>query len=79
MFTPGGGTHTVTQIQKDAKEDKKTGYTTFKNVVWHESAFQIFKEVIEASKFGYMFKCGDRIERILKFIILILSADYEEQ
>ncbi|KAJ3556868.1 hypothetical protein NM688_g1786 [Phlebia brevispora] len=66
-------------IEKNAREDRKTGYTTFKNVVWHEGVWEMLKELAGASNLGRNHVCGDKFERILYFLILILAADYEEQ
>ncbi|KAJ3522988.1 hypothetical protein NM688_g8795 [Phlebia brevispora] len=66
-------------IAKNAREDRKTGYTTFKNVVWHEGVWEMLKELAQASHLGRKHKCGDDVVRTLYFLILILAADYEEQ
>ena len=39
----------------------------------------IFSEIQAYSKTGYVAKCADGTERNLYPVILILSADYEEQ
>lgn len=67
------------QVKKKAKEDGKTGYTTYKNVVWHEGVYEMLAELIQASHTGQAHMCGDDIMRILYPIILLLTADYEEQ
>ncbi|KAG9310133.1 hypothetical protein JVU11DRAFT_9748 [Chiua virens] len=66
-------------VPEDANEEGKLGYTTLKRVVWHESFLKLLEEFIEFSKSGYLHVCHDGIERWLFPIILILSADYEEQ
>ncbi|KAG2116194.1 hypothetical protein BD769DRAFT_1629852 [Suillus cothurnatus] len=48
---------------------KKKNYVDFKNAVWHTSFYQLLAS----------FECGDGINRRLWPLILILSADYEEQ
>jgi hypothetical protein len=39
----------------------------------------VIKSIIEYSKTGCFFKCGDGVVRWIFPILLILSADYEEQ
>ncbi|KAG2049418.1 hypothetical protein BDR06DRAFT_893895, partial [Suillus hirtellus] len=64
---------------EDANEEGKTGFTNLKRVIWHES-FAVFLELVaQYSKTGYAHKCFDQILHWLFPILLILSADYEEQ
>ncbi|KAG1868959.1 hypothetical protein DFJ58DRAFT_714136 [Suillus subalutaceus] len=66
-------------VSEDANEEGKTGFTNLKHVIWHES-FAVFLELVaQYSKTGYAHKCFDQILRWLFPILLILSADYEEQ
>ncbi|KAG1739543.1 hypothetical protein EDB19DRAFT_1928076 [Suillus lakei] len=66
-------------VAEDANEEGKTGFTNLKRVIWHES-FAVFLELVaQYSKTGYAHKCFDQILRWLFPILLILSADYEEQ
>ncbi|KAG2104264.1 hypothetical protein BD769DRAFT_1630826 [Suillus cothurnatus] len=58
---------------------KKKNYVDFKNAVWHTSFYQLLASVAKHSNTGYWFECGDGINRRLWPLILILSADYEEQ
>jgi len=39
----------------------------------------MIESIIDLSKTGCFFKCGDGVVRWLFTIVLILSADYEEQ
>ncbi|KAG1874443.1 hypothetical protein F4604DRAFT_1880894 [Suillus subluteus] len=55
-------------VPEDAGEEGKLGYTTLKHV--HAAQY---------SKTGYLHKCHNDVLRWLFPIILILSADYEEQ
>jgi len=52
---------------------------TFKNAVWHKSFFKLLESAIKHAEMGYWFECGDAVQRWLWPLILILSADYEEQ
>ncbi|KAH7927024.1 hypothetical protein BV22DRAFT_1153995 [Leucogyrophana mollusca] len=65
------------------KEDKahagKTAFVNFKNAVWHESFKKILESIAPHSKTGFWFECLDGIVRLFFPLILILSADYEEQ
>ncbi|KAG1838877.1 hypothetical protein F4604DRAFT_1691463 [Suillus subluteus] len=66
-------------INEDQKDSGKASFVNFKNAVWHKSFLQLIESVIQHSNTGYWFDCGDLIRRLLWPIILILSADYEEQ
>ncbi|KIJ11284.1 hypothetical protein PAXINDRAFT_164124 [Paxillus involutus ATCC 200175] len=66
-------------VPEDVAEEGKLGYTTLKRVVWHEAFVKLLEAVIQYSKSGYSHKCWDEITRWLFPLILILSADYEEQ
>ncbi|KAH8984062.1 hypothetical protein EDB86DRAFT_3066194 [Lactarius hatsudake] len=57
----------------------KPAYVNFKRTVWHESFFMIVQSITTHSKTGCWIECGDGVRRWLFPIILILSADYEEQ
>ena len=67
------------QVPEDAAEEGKLGYTTLKRVVWHESFLKFLEHIAQYSKTGYSYKCYNNIPRWLFPVILILSADYEEQ
>ncbi|KAF8887442.1 hypothetical protein CPB84DRAFT_1816617 [Gymnopilus junonius] len=66
-------------IPEDAGETGKKGYINFKRIVCHKSLYEILESIRLHGKVGYMKECGDNILRQLWPIILILSADYEEQ
>ncbi|KAI0309431.1 hypothetical protein OF83DRAFT_1166855 [Amylostereum chailletii] len=66
-------------VDEDPAEAKKPGFANFKRVVWHQAFYEVLQSVIEASKTGQWFRCGVDQERHLFPMILILSADYEEQ
>jgi hypothetical protein len=69
----------IFQVPEDAGEEGKLGYTTLKRVVWHESFLKLLEHAAQYSKTGYLRKCHNDILRWLFPVILILSADYEEQ
>ncbi|KAF9245417.1 hypothetical protein BU15DRAFT_85700 [Melanogaster broomeanus] len=66
-------------VGEDAEEDGKLSFTNLKRVVWHEAFLKLLDSIILLSKTGFSHKCFDDIMRWLFLIILILSADYEEQ
>jgi hypothetical protein len=67
------------QVEGDAGDANKTSFTNFKNVVWHESFHVLLRTIAEHTAEGYWHLGVDGIERLLFPILLILSADYEEQ
>jgi hypothetical protein len=54
-------------------------YVNFKRVVWHDSFYELLDSIQAVSKTGLHIKCADGMTRHLYPVILILSADYEEQ
>ncbi|KAF7973288.1 hypothetical protein HWV62_15663 [Athelia sp. TMB] len=66
-------------ISEDAGETGKTGFVNHKNAVWHASFREFMEDAAMHSSTGLHHVCGDDIERWLFPIVLILSADYEEQ
>ncbi|KJA12782.1 hypothetical protein HYPSUDRAFT_50110, partial [Hypholoma sublateritium FD-334 SS-4] len=66
-------------VKEDAKETKKKRFVNLKRIVWHEGFRQLLESIVEYTKTGKWKKCGDGILRWLFPIILMLSADYEEQ
>ena len=63
------------------RDTDKSGrhYADFKRVVWHNGFDLILKDILLHAKTGYSMDCGDDILRRIFPIVLILSADYEEQ
>jgi hypothetical protein len=51
----------------------------FKNAVWHESFYKLLESIVQLRHTGYWFEGLDKIRYLLWPLILILSADYEEQ
>ncbi|KAJ3925045.1 MAG: hypothetical protein NXY57DRAFT_907548 [Lentinula lateritia] len=66
-------------VSEDAAHSGKADFVNFKNVVWHESAAKIFESMAEYCQTGYTMVCGDGVRRWMYPIVLIKSADYEEQ
>ncbi|TFK61559.1 hypothetical protein BDN72DRAFT_438464 [Pluteus cervinus] len=66
-------------LEEDEDEKGKKRYVDFKRVIWHDSCKVLFETVRGKSFTGVYFRCGDGIERLLFPVVLILSADYEEQ
>ena len=71
--------NTAFKIEEDAAESKKPGYVNFKHVIWHKSWYELLASIHRLSKIGSCVKCADGVVRHIFPIILILSADYEEQ
>ena len=69
----------MAKLEEEAEESRKKGYVNFKRVVWHESFYELLDSIHAHSKTGFHIKCADGIVRHLYPVILILSADYEEQ
>ncbi|KAG2028517.1 hypothetical protein BDR03DRAFT_840689, partial [Suillus americanus] len=66
-------------VEEEKKYSGTQSFVNFKNVVWHESFKCLLKSLAPLSKIGFWVKCWDGIERLFYPLILILSADYEEQ
>ncbi|KAI5995414.1 hypothetical protein EDD15DRAFT_2132684, partial [Pisolithus albus] len=54
-------------------------FANFKNAVWHESFKRILGTIEKESETGCWVKCWDGLARCFFPVVLILSADYEEQ
>ncbi|KAG2061016.1 hypothetical protein BDR06DRAFT_966818 [Suillus hirtellus] len=67
------------QVSEDSEHMGKSSFVNLKNAVWHESFFKLLESIIQISGTGYWFECSDAIQCLLWPLILILSADYEEQ
>ena len=66
------------QIQEDSGETGKKGYVNFKRVVWHKAFYEVLKSVEQYAETGYTMTISE-FERWMFPIVLIASADYEEQ
>ncbi|KAG2115634.1 hypothetical protein DEU56DRAFT_919346 [Suillus clintonianus] len=66
-----------------AKDDPKykgtPQFTNFKVAVWHTAIKKVLASIIPPSKDGQWVNCWDNIARLFYMLVLILSADYEEQ
>ena len=51
----------------------------FKRVIWHDSFYKLLETIETISVTGFWVKCGDGVERHIFPLVLILTADYEEQ
>jgi hypothetical protein len=67
------------QVEEDSGETGKTAFVNHKQVVWHRSFFLLLETIILYSETGFHHTCADKICRWLFPILLVLSADYEEQ
>ncbi|KIJ60954.1 hypothetical protein HYDPIDRAFT_169974 [Hydnomerulius pinastri MD-312] len=68
------------QVPEDTNEEGKLGYTNLKCVVWHESFTKLLDDIAQYSQTGYAHTSTyDKVARWLFPVVLILSADYEEQ
>ncbi|EIW85767.1 hypothetical protein CONPUDRAFT_48530 [Coniophora puteana RWD-64-598 SS2] len=63
----------------DPEKEGKLSYTNFKRVVWHQSFKTFLDEIATYSSAGMVHECYDGQKRVLFPVILVLSADYEEQ
>jgi len=68
-----------TKVPGDSENDGKLTWTNLKRVVWHKAFLKLLDTIIQLSKVGFAYKTFEGIMRCLYPIILILSADYEEQ
>ncbi|KAG1738055.1 hypothetical protein EDD22DRAFT_982336 [Suillus occidentalis] len=66
-------------VKEDKKHSKKPAFVNFKNAVWHTSFLTLLACLAPLSKLGSPVRCWDDVVRTFYPIILILSADYEEQ
>ena len=69
----------ILKVPGDSENEGKLTWTNLKRVVWHESFLKMLNSIIQLSKIGFAYKTFEGILRLLYPIILILSADYEEQ
>ncbi|KAG1891823.1 uncharacterized protein F5891DRAFT_986524 [Suillus fuscotomentosus] len=66
-------------VEEERQYSGTQSFVNFKNVVWHESFKCLLKSLTLLSKTGFCIKCWDGIKCLFYLLILILSADYEEQ
>ncbi|PSR71516.1 hypothetical protein PHLCEN_2v12599 [Hermanssonia centrifuga] len=66
-------------IEEELQNTKTPSFINWKHVVWHKLFAKVLKLLEQLAKTGWRTKCGDGILRWLFPLLLILSADYEEQ
>jgi hypothetical protein len=66
-------------VEEDSGETGKKGFVNHKHVVWHEAFYKLLESIEEISKTGIWIDCADEIRRNIFPLVLILSADFEEQ
>ncbi|KAG2160202.1 uncharacterized protein EDB93DRAFT_1261699 [Suillus bovinus] len=66
-------------VEEDRKYSRTQSFVNFKNVIWHESFKRLLKSIALLSKTSCWVMCWDNIKCLFYPLILILSADYEEQ
>ena len=69
----------MTKVQEEVGESGKKDYVNFKRVVWHDSFYEFLESMHKVAETGFSLRCGDGVIRHFYPVILILSADYEEQ
>lgn len=67
------------KVAEDPSETGKKGFVNHKHAVWHSCFLKFLESVAMHSKTGYHHPCADGVTRWLFPLVLILSADYEEQ
>ncbi|KAI0073421.1 hypothetical protein K474DRAFT_1677885 [Panus rudis PR-1116 ss-1] len=65
-------------VPDDPDEKSKTGFANYKRVVWHEAFLLMLKTLADVSKLGSSYQTAELLIRLFP-LILVLSADYEEQ
>ncbi|KAG1851348.1 hypothetical protein DFJ58DRAFT_729007 [Suillus subalutaceus] len=66
-------------VPTDSNNDGKLSYTNLKRVIWHKAFIKLLESIILCSKTGFAHKCFNTTMWWLYPLILLLSADYEEQ
>ncbi|KAJ2932117.1 hypothetical protein H1R20_g4995, partial [Candolleomyces eurysporus] len=66
-------------IPEDADKSGKKRFVDFKRVVWHKALKKILQSLEAWAESGYYHEISEDLARWLYPIILILSADFEEQ
>jgi Plavaka transposase len=67
------------KVKEDADKTGKKTFINMKNIIWHEAVRGLLESIELHSKTGCNVHCGDGVWRVIVPVILILSADYEEQ
>ncbi|KIK18210.1 hypothetical protein PISMIDRAFT_109892 [Pisolithus microcarpus 441] len=66
-------------VPADSGNKGKLSWTNLKCIVWHESFLKILDSIVSLSKVSFAYQTFEGTVRHLYPVILILSADYEEQ
>ncbi|KAG2338644.1 hypothetical protein BDR05DRAFT_893244, partial [Suillus weaverae] len=66
-------------VSKDTDKEGKPEFVNLEHVIWHKAFLKLLELVMQYSKSGYSHNCYDKIMCWLFPILLIFSADYEEQ
>ncbi|KAI6032389.1 hypothetical protein EDC04DRAFT_2605206 [Pisolithus marmoratus] len=69
----------VVHVKEVKEHSGKPWFANFKNTVWHKSFRKLLQMVEKESETGCWVKCWDGVTHCFFLVILILSADYEEQ
>ncbi|KAI6033517.1 hypothetical protein BKA83DRAFT_4460366 [Pisolithus microcarpus] len=66
-------------VREDKEHSGKPQFVNFKNAVWHHSFKKLLETIEKESQTGCWVNCWDGIVHCFFLVVLILSADYEEQ
>ncbi|KAG1726420.1 uncharacterized protein EDB91DRAFT_1239645 [Suillus paluster] len=66
-------------VKEDPKYKGTPQFANFKVAVWHVSIKKVLASIVPPSISGRWANCWDNIARLFYTLVLILSADYEEQ
>ncbi|KAG1801818.1 hypothetical protein EV424DRAFT_1474720 [Suillus variegatus] len=66
-------------VKDDPKYKGTQKFANFKVAVWHAAVKKVLALIIPPSKHGRWANCWDNVARLFYTLVLILSADYEEQ
>jgi hypothetical protein len=68
----------ISQVDDSPEDKARTAWVNFKRVIWHESFNKFLETIEDPSKEGRWVRIGNDEEQVFP-VILILSADFEEQ
>ncbi|KAG2081487.1 hypothetical protein BD769DRAFT_1657222 [Suillus cothurnatus] len=66
-------------IKDDPKHKDTQRFANFRAAVWHAAFKKVLASIVPPSTSGRWVNCWDNIVRLFYTLVLILSADYEEQ
>ena len=67
------------QLQEKSEDKRTKDWKELKGAVWHECFYQLLSVLKIPAEVGERITCGDGVVRWLFVVILIISADFEEQ